>query len=238
MTPRPASDDPAGEEPEETLPWWPEARPRSVGEPLTRDRIITGALELLQQEGGDALTMRRLAAHLAVSPSTIYWWVEGREHLLALVVDAVHGLVRRSDQPTRPVWADELRRLSVGLYEAYRDNPAVLPVLAGGVLAGPNTIALFESFLAVLVNGAGLPPREASGATRAIQALVRGFIPQPSAVPGSVEAKVWTAGAGLGALPADRFPLLAGLAEDLESMDPAEEFAWALDAFISSLVVR
>jgi len=179
--------------------------------------------------------MRRLAAHLGVSPSTIYWWVEGRDHLLALVVDAVHGTVTTPTSAPGDTWADQLTAMAVSLYNAYSANPAVLRILAAGVLAGPNTIALLERFLAVLVGGAGLSGREAASAAFAILALVRGFIPQPSGVPGSPEAKVWTGGAGLGMLPARQFPLLAGLAAELESVDPGDQFRWALTTFVSSL---
>jgi len=79
-----------------TIPWWPSrererARPT---EPASRERVVEVALELLRVGGLDALSMRKVAAELGVSVSTVYWWAGNKEQLLALVVDEIHGRIR------------------------------------------------------------------------------------------------------------------------------------------------
>ncbi|NCD21284.1 MAG: TetR family transcriptional regulator, partial [Actinobacteria bacterium] len=58
-------------------------------EPLTRERVLAGALRLADEIGAEALTIRRLAAALGVKPMTIYHHVPGKEQILDGIVDMV-----------------------------------------------------------------------------------------------------------------------------------------------------
>ena len=58
-------------------------------EPLSRERIVETALALVDAEGIDALSMRRLGAELGVDPMAIYYYVPNKATLLDAIVEAV-----------------------------------------------------------------------------------------------------------------------------------------------------
>src|SRR5262245_51761159 len=87
-----------------SAPWWlerararPERRPRKQG--ITPERIVAAAVEVVQAEGHEALTMRRLAERLGTGPASLYRHVAGRDELVALVVDHVIGSLPRERPP-------------------------------------------------------------------------------------------------------------------------------------------
>lgn len=66
-------------------------RPRSREASLSRDQIVRAAIRLADEEGGQAISMRRVAASLDAGTMTLYWHVADREALLAYMVDAALG---------------------------------------------------------------------------------------------------------------------------------------------------
>ncbi|MGW0180462.1 TetR/AcrR family transcriptional regulator [Nocardia sp. NPDC003345] len=80
-------------------------RPRPTG--LSRDQIVRAAVTLLDKEGLDALSMRRLGAELGAGATSLYWHVANKNELLELALDEVWGQVSR----TGPEHEVELRDL-------------------------------------------------------------------------------------------------------------------------------
>lgn len=123
--------------------------------PLTRERIVQVALRIVDTEGLDALSMRRLGAELAVDASTIYYHLPGKSALYDLVIDAVMGEV---DLGAPPPEASAHERLMVGV-RAFRKallaHPGALPLLASRPLVTPESLRTVEYMLAVL-HDAGL----------------------------------------------------------------------------------
>src|ERR1700742_778151 len=75
--------------------------------PVTRERIVTVALELLDEAGLDGLTLRRLADRLGIRAPTLYWHVRNKRELLDLLAAAIldGALARwREPQPGQPWW--------------------------------------------------------------------------------------------------------------------------------------
>src|SRR4051794_7764135 len=64
-------------------------RPERREEPLSRERVVEAAIELLDTAGEGGLTFRALAARLATGPGAIYWHVTGKDELLGAATDAV-----------------------------------------------------------------------------------------------------------------------------------------------------
>src|SRR2546426_9550361 len=56
---------------------------------LTRDRLVEAALELINEDGLDALSMRSLANRLQVKAASLYWHVRDRRELLGLLAESI-----------------------------------------------------------------------------------------------------------------------------------------------------
>src|SRR5262245_54894394 len=66
---------------------WRREKTAPAQEPLTLDRIVTTAIELVDREGLDALSMRRLGTELDAGATTLYWHVKNKDELLDLMLD-------------------------------------------------------------------------------------------------------------------------------------------------------
>src|ERR1700744_1750417 len=99
--------------------------------PVTRERIVTVALELLDEAGLDGLTLRRLADRLGIRAPTLYWHVRNKRELLDLLAAAIVEGARarwREPQPGQPWWewlAARARVMRTGLL-AHRDSAMVV----------------------------------------------------------------------------------------------------------------
>jgi AcrR family transcriptional regulator len=94
--------------------------------PLTRERIIAAAVELVDESGLDALSMRKLGAALGVEAMSLYNHVDNKDDVLDGILDAVLREVPRPD-PDLP-WDDRLRELAHGFRRVGLAHPGVLPM--------------------------------------------------------------------------------------------------------------
>src|ERR1700716_2209951 len=67
---------------------------------LTRERLVQAALELIQEEGLEGLSMRALADQLEVKAASIYWHVRDRRELVELLADSILATVPASHGPS------------------------------------------------------------------------------------------------------------------------------------------
>ncbi len=86
-------------------------------DPLSRDQIVAAAIGLLDAEGIDGLSMRRLGQRLGSAATSAYWHVQSKENLLRLAADAVWDEIALPD-PVQLGWREAARRLVLGVYEA------------------------------------------------------------------------------------------------------------------------
>ncbi|MEO3783876.1 TetR/AcrR family transcriptional regulator C-terminal domain-containing protein [Actinocorallia sp. B10E7] len=151
------------------------ARPRQPL--LSRERIIEVALGLLDTEGLEAVSTRRLAAELGVSGPSLYNHVATKDELLDAVADTVLTEVDLSmfaglSPGSRPGWRDALYAWAHSYRAALAAHPNVVPVMARGPgRRRPNMLRVADAVFGGLVD-AGWPRREA---TR-VGALMRFFI--------------------------------------------------------------
>ena len=90
---------------------WRRERPAQP-EPLTVDRIVATAIEIVDREGLDALSMRRLGTELGAGATSLYWHVKNKDELLDLALDKLFAEIEAPD-PELP-WRDQLRELAHG----------------------------------------------------------------------------------------------------------------------------
>lgn len=141
---------------------------------LTRDDVIHTAIQLLQEVGLDALTLRRLATELGISAPTLYWHVKDKRELLDLMSEEMVRMAREK----MPPFPDDLpwdERIAEGLrrqYEsiiAFRDGARVV----AGNRPTESSLPGIEQFLKLWVE-AGFPPNEALAYTLSLGDFVIG----------------------------------------------------------------
>ncbi|MFG2192417.1 TetR/AcrR family transcriptional regulator [Streptomyces sp. NPDC048639] len=153
------------------------ARPRKPL--LSRDRIVDTALALIDAEGLDAVSTRRLAAELGVSGPSLYNHVKGKDEILDAVADTVVGQVDLSmfdaasgDGAGAGVdWRTALLTWARSYRAALAAHPNIVPFLARGPGRRPAGLRMADAVFGAMV-GAGWPPAQA---TR-IGALMRYFV--------------------------------------------------------------
>lgn len=147
----------------------PTRAPRNT---LTRARVLSGALELADREGLDALTIRALAAALNVRPMSIYHYVSTKDELLDALVDAVFAELYVPT--TQGEWRAELVRRAQSLRAALARHPWALTVMESRAQPGPANLGGHEAVLDVL-HEAGFSVESAAQAYAVLDAFSYGF---------------------------------------------------------------
>jgi AcrR family transcriptional regulator len=132
--------------------WLKQPRGRRGTPPLTRDRIVTEAIALLDAEGIARLTMRRLAERLGTGATTLYWHVDTKDDVLDLALDAVFA------EAQVPSPSDDWRADVTALVGRWRTAMLRHPwsaTLLGRPLLGPNVLERTE-FMHAALKRAGL----------------------------------------------------------------------------------
>lgn len=147
------------------------ARPRKPL--LSRERIVETASALVDAEGLDAVSTRRLAAELGVSGPSLYNHFRNKDEILDAVADAVSARVDlsmfREDDPRD--WRTALHDYAVSYRAALTAHPHTVPVLARGPGRRPAGLKVADTVFGAMVR-AGWPPAQATH----IGALMRYFI--------------------------------------------------------------
>jgi AcrR family transcriptional regulator len=143
--------------------WWRmrnqrDARRRPRADGLTIERITTAALRILDEDGLDALTMRRLADDLDAGAASLYRHVANRDELLVEIID--HVLGELGPPPESRSWRDGAEHMARELYEVLSRHATVVQLIPGDPLLGPNALRRREIGLRYLLDQ-GFGAREA-----------------------------------------------------------------------------
>ncbi|RKN43840.1 TetR/AcrR family transcriptional regulator [Streptomyces hoynatensis] len=111
---------------------------------LSVDRVVEAAIELADEDGLDALTMRRLADRLGVNPMTLYTYVPGKAELLDLMLDELYRRMDRTEHPAGTPWRTRLTAVAEENRSLFRRHPwaAALPTTRPPL--GPGLMAKYE----------------------------------------------------------------------------------------------
>jgi len=146
--------------------------PRAPRNSLTYDRVVAGAVDLADDQGIDALTMRALATHLEVRPMAIYHYVANKDAILDAIVDAVFGEVYIPEATGD--WRDELTTRSASMRATLGRHPWAVGLLETRPNPGIASLTNHNAVLDVLLTtGFSLPAT--AHAYAAIDAFVYGF---------------------------------------------------------------
>jgi AcrR family transcriptional regulator len=146
---------------------------RAAATPLSRDRLVDEALEIVDAEGFAGLSLRAVARRLAVTPMALYRYVESSTELAELVVSRI--VVERTAEtqwPRSP--RDALRTLATTVVDLVRKHPVIFEAYQRGGVMTPPAMRAVDEILAALHNG-GLSPDEAMSAYVAVHCYALGF---------------------------------------------------------------
>ena len=142
-------------------------------EPLARERIVDAAMSIIDTEGLDALSMRRLGAELGVNPMAAYHYVPNKAALYDLVLEAVMaGVDLTTIDPALP-FADQFKQAARAYRDAILTHPRAIPVLATRSLRTAAVLRPVEPILGILY-AAGLTPDEAMAAVDVLAQYILG----------------------------------------------------------------
>ena len=230
-------------------PWQraPERPARRRRDPISRDAIVTAAIQLLDREGLAALSMRKLADELGAGAASLYWHVGSKDGLLDLVMDEVIGEGKIPD-PDPARWQEQLKQVARDQRAASLRHPWIVRVSIGRIPMGPNALRYSERILAILRTG-GLPPRLAVQGYLLLIATVNGFTIDETGVDDSANPAPLTdwetrqqaanlARDYIASLPPTQFPSMTALADEFALSDPDERFNLLIDIFVDGLSRR
>ena len=211
------------------------AVPRSPGRPAIRvDRILETALQIVDEEGADALSMRTLAQRLNSGTATLYRHYANRAELVEQVVDRVLGEVRLDvDAFNRSSWQEACMTSAHATFGALLRHPNIASLLAEQVPVGSNAMVLRERLIAVLLAN-GFPPRLAALAYATLARHVVGFAIQLRGGGNVVQRDDSKVSATFRRLSRAEFPATLAVARFLP-VPLEEEFAFGIKLVVTGL---
>jgi len=215
-------------------------------EPLSRERVLVAAVALVDAEGVQALTMRRLAAELGVEAMSLYYHLPGKESLLDGLAEQVLGEIAATVSQldaTDKDWPTQLRQRFLAAREVMLRHPWA-PGLIGTRSAIPAALYTYYDGILESLISAGFSYRIAHRALHAFGSLPLGFAQEvfsPTSAGGGLETE--TSGAEIAEM-AQALPHLAAMvaAEVHDLTDPTlgwcdsqTEFEFTLDLLLDGL---
>lgn len=206
---------------------------RSRGRPaLPLDRILAAALELVDEQGADALSMRSLAQRLGSGTATLYRHFASRSELVALMVDRMIGETDVRAVASLP-WQQACMSFAQSMFDALGRHGNVASLLIGHVPVGPSALAQRELVLSVLLDN-GFAPPVAAHAYATVSRYVLGFAIQLSGSTGATGQQDAEVSAAFHQLDPSRYPATVAVADELP-VPVEEEFAFGLQLIVAGL---
>ncbi len=206
---------------------------------LTREAVLTTALAIIDQDGIDGLSMRRLARALDRDPMILYRHAPNKAALLDGVAETV--LAQLEVDRTDPDWEAQLRVIAHNYRRLALTHPNVVPLLVTRPLATPlgmrppGTLRALEDVLALLTH-AGFSGPDALHIYRALFGFLHGHVlNELQELVENPDETTDLLRLGLHRLPISEFPLLRSLAPVLADYDGAAELDRGLDILLTGL---
>jgi AcrR family transcriptional regulator len=146
-----------------TGPGAPAARRGPSGgrkQPITVDAIISAAFGIVEREGYEALTMRRVATALETGPSSLYAHVVNKEDLDELLIGRLCTEISLPE-PDPAVWRQQIISVCTQLRDQYLRYPGISQAAFAAASSNLDTLRVSEGMLAILLAG-GIGPQAAA----------------------------------------------------------------------------
>jgi AcrR family transcriptional regulator len=220
-------------------PPWHRAQPPPRA-PITREAIVEAALAVLNKEGLEGLSMRRVADELGTGAASLYWHVRNKEELFQLIFDRViREMVLPEPDPAH--WKEQLKALGIQMRKTLSKYRDVARLSFGRIPAGPQT-ALMSEWLFTLLQPVGMPDRVIAYIGDIAGLYVGAFCfeeslgyASPTGEDLPPEQIVQMMKDYMLSLPRDRFPRTIKALDMIFAFNPEERFEFGLDLIIAGL---
>lgn len=219
---------------------WHKPRRTDPRQPLSRDAIVDAGIRILDDEGLNGVTMRRVAQDLGTGPASLYAHVSGKDELLELMLERISGEITLPEEPDPARWKEQIKQICTDAQRVYTAHRDITAVSLGTMPVGPNKLLPAEFMLDLMIR-AGVPERVAAWALDGLGQLI-----DTDALESSIYGAKLSQGIDLDAyfgqvrdyfalLPADRFPRIRAMAEVMTTGDGDERFGFKVDLYLRGL---
>lgn len=220
-----------------------ENRRYSVPKSVDKEMIVDAALDLLNKEGIDGLSMRRLADALGIRAASLYWHIKNKSELLQLMSDRICEKITFPD-PLQS-WEQQLRDIADRyriVLMSYRDSAEIM---ANTIPFTPHRLKLIECIYH-LFSQAGIPNEEIPLAAWLLNNYVLAFVMDEARTAQQVMAekemryheKKEVLEKKFKSLPVNEYPLFVQLAETSVHMSAEQQFAFGLEVLIEGFKAK
>ncbi|QFU90564.1 TetR/AcrR family transcriptional regulator C-terminal domain-containing protein [Amycolatopsis sp. YIM 10] len=206
---------------------------------LSQSSVLTEAIALADREGLEAVTIRRLAQDLGVTPMALYWHFRNKSLLLEALGGEVIAEVDLTVNPADP-WHARFRTLISALVDTLRRHPWAVSLFTARVCESPSYLVALETVLEIL-DDAGFSPAEAAAISRHAISSAMGMVSGEPGVTGPLapedaEESQRRAKLFYESLPSKRYPRVIAAAGPLTSCDDRDSYyAFGLDLLVAGV---
>lgn len=207
------------------------------------DAIVDKALRIVDTEGVEAVSMRRVAAEFDTGPASLYAHVANKEQLLRLVLDRILDEV---EIPTGDNWQDVVRSLARNLRAVLQRHNDAASLSFAHVPTGTRSLETVEKILSTMIEG-GVPAQVAAWSMDILSLYIAADVyegwlrDQRFGVPGPEQGDeefVSEVSAAFAAIPADRYPYLVANTDVIMTGSSDERFAFGIDMLIAGFAAQ
>lgn len=204
---------------------------------LSRDAIVSTALDLLNKDGLPGLSLRRVAAALDTGAASLYVYIANLDELYSLMLDQALGAVKQPIAADRS-WRDRLKDYLAEYLGVLAERPGLAQVALSAVATGVNSLKIWEVLLGLLKEGGVGEARLVAGVDMLL--LHTATI---AAEEGNRQAVAQDINQGQSALAdasAAQFPLVTTLFQQgaFSPENDDDRFRWAIDVIIDGLLAN
>ncbi|MFJ4931749.1 TetR/AcrR family transcriptional regulator [Streptomyces sp. NPDC088736] len=208
--------------------------------PITVDAIISTAFAIVEAEGYDALTMRRVATALETGPSSLYAHVVNKEDLDELLIGRLCAEIELPE-PDPVLWRQQLTDVCTQLRDQYLRYPGISRAAIAAAPSHLETLRVAEGMLALLLAG-GIAPQAAAWALDSLSLYVNAYSLEVSLVNSRLGRgdDEWVVSRDellrrFAALPDDTFPRTRRYAAELTAGSVHDRFDFTIGLMIDGL---
>ncbi|WP_214319937.1 TetR/AcrR family transcriptional regulator C-terminal domain-containing protein [Nonomuraea sediminis] len=228
-----------------TPPW--RKQRRQIKPQLSQELIVETGLRIVDAEGIDALSMRRIAQELDTGPASLYAHVSNKEELVELIYDLVLSEIRLPEKVDS--WQEGLRDYALEAHRVLTAHADLAKAALANIPTGPNALRVGEAMLGLMIE-AGLSPRDAALALDRISLYISSDAYEESLHYARMRASghedpveyivsfIDQITVYYKSLPSDQFPYTSKYANVLTADDGAVRFLYGLDLMIAGLEAR